>query len=110
MSVGGVVAVGGAGVSVSNGVTVVAGGRRVGVAVSGGLVAGIGVMVAGTGGEISAAGLQANNMDITKIIAMSDLMACMSISKFLQNIEPEIQLHFSSVTGYIVSLSYARNL
>ena len=81
MTVGVVVATGCAGESVSNGTTVVAGGGRVGMAVSGGLVAETGVMVAVTSGAISAAGLQANNMDITKTIAMSDLMACMSISK-----------------------------
>ena len=83
MAVGGIVAVGGIGVSVSSGAIVAAGGELVGVAVSGRLVAGAGVKVAVAGGEISAAGLQANNVDITKTMVTSDLMVFMVCSKNL---------------------------
>jgi hypothetical protein len=77
VAVGGIVAVGGVGVSVSSGAIVAAGGEFVGVAVSGRLVAGAGVKVAVADGEISAAGLQANNKEIMNMMVTSDLMVFM---------------------------------
>jgi hypothetical protein len=98
VAVGVGVADGGAGVSVSSGAIVVAGGGFVGVAVSGRVVAGTVVMVAVDGGDISAAGLQANNKDIRNTIITSGLKVFMSISKIFQHIEPEFQLRFLQTT------------
>lgn len=83
MSVGATVvgSCGGVGVAVSNGTIVVAGGVMVGVAVSGRSVSGADVMVAVGCGDISTAGLQANNKTITNPNIPSDLIVVMSISK-----------------------------
>ena len=72
---------GGVGVAVSNGTIVVAIGVMVGVAVSGRSFSGADVMVVVACGDISAVGLQANNMTITNPNIPSDLIVVMSISK-----------------------------